>query len=131
MLDDWAFGKAITDFEFGPASPQSHQMESAFGFQGNVQAFLASGVPLAQGHQDFGLPGLFSTGLNPTAQFVGSYDYTFTRSGNTVLATVTNSTTAWSFFYHAPGLNPKPPTRQGFSPMGRINQTFRMVLTCS
>lgn len=131
MFNDFISGDGPTDFVFGPESAQSHQMETAYGFQDRLREFLASGYAISGGHQDFGLRGLISSGVNPTGQYVGSYNYTFIRSGNTVSAWVTNSTTAWSFLYHAPGLDSRPPTRQGWRPLGRINQTYRMVLTCS
>jgi hypothetical protein len=129
MTGQWAAGIGATEHDFGANSVQSQQMASAYGLQQNVQAFAAGGS--ASGVQGFGLTGLLLTGLNPTAQFVGSYHFSFSRSGNRVNATITNSTTAWSAFYHVPGLNPRPPTRTGWLPMGRVNQTFHVVFTCS
>jgi len=43
---------------------------------------------------------------------------------------ITNTTTAWSAFYHAPFLDPNPPLREGRQLMGRINQTFYIQVPC-
>jgi hypothetical protein len=114
--------------DFGPNSVQSQQMMDAYGLAQNVSNFLAGGA--SSGNQNFGLSGLFSTGLNPTAQFVGSYHWRMALSDTNLNITITNTTTKFSAFYHAPGLDPNPPTRTGWSPMGRINQTFHIRVPC-
>jgi len=135
MLDNWLAGTGPTDTTFGPNSPESQQMMGAYGLAGNVSNFLAGGA--SSGNQGFGLGGLFASGLNPTAQFVGSYHWNMALSGGNLNITLTNTTTAWSFFYHAPGLNPNPATRfdsvfnPGRHPMGRVNQTFQIQVPCS
>jgi len=101
----------------------------AYGLAGSVRAFLAGGR--SSGHQDFGLGGLVSSGINPTTQFVGSYDYSMSLSGGNLNITLTNTTTPWSAFLHAPIFNPNPPTRTGWQPFGRINQTFHITVPCS
>lgn len=81
--------------------------------------------------KNFGLGGLVASGLNPTAQFVGSYHWNVSLSDGNLDITITNTTTAWSAFYHAPLFNPNPPTRTGWQPFGRINQTFHIQVPCS
>jgi RHS repeat-associated protein len=130
MTVDWAAGTGDTSTDFGPDSPQSQEMMGAYGLAGNVSAFLAGGQ--SSGHQDFGVGGLFSTGLDPTGQFVGSYDWSMWQGGGYLNITLTNSTTAWSAFYHPNFLNPNPPIRPstGWHPMGRVNQIFHLRVPC-
>ena len=129
MTGQWALGVGRTNTDFGPSSVQSQEMMSAYGLSGNVKAFLGGGA--SSGNQTFGLSGLRSTGLNPTGQFVGSYQWSMPRSDGNLNITLTNSTTAWSAFYHPKFLNPNPPTRNGWRPMGRVNQTFHITVPCS
>ncbi|MEO8727028.1 MAG: RHS repeat-associated core domain-containing protein [Acidobacteriaceae bacterium] len=128
MTSEWGLGIGPTNTTFGPNSVQSQEMMGAYGLAGSVNAFLSGGR--SSGHQDFGLGGLGSTGLNPTGQFVGSYDYSMLLSSGKLNITITNTTTMWSALYHAPGLNPNPPTRTGWSPGGRVNQTFQITVPC-
>ena len=112
-----------------------HHMLGAYGLAQNVSNFLAGGAP--SGNQGFGAVGFLASGLNPTAQFVGSYGWSMALSGGNLNIALTNTTTAWSFFYHAPGLNPNPATRfdSVFNPgrhyMGRVNQAFQIQVPCS
>jgi hypothetical protein len=135
MLDNWLAGTGPADTTFGPGSPQSQLILGAYNLSANVAAFLAGGKP--SGFQNFGAKGLFSSGLNPVAQFVGSYGWNMSLSGGNLNITITNATTMFSAFYHAPGLNPNPPTsgRSVFgppkTPMGRVNQTFNIQVPCS
>jgi hypothetical protein len=134
MLDRFLTGSGPTNYDFAPNSPESQEMMSAYGLSQNVSNFLEGGA--SSGHQDFGLKGAVSSGLNPTAQFVGSYDWSISRSGGNLNITLTNPTDAWSLFYHAPGLNPNPPTRfdsvlnPGRHPLGRVNQSFHIQVSC-
>ena len=129
MTGDWAAGVGATNFTFRPDSVESQQMLSAPGMAQNITAFLSGAQ--TSGHTDFGAKGLVKAGLNPTAQFVGSYDWSMSASNGYLNVQVKNTTTAWSFFLHAPGLNPNPPTRTGWSPMGRVNQTFNLTIPCN
>jgi hypothetical protein len=127
-------GSGPSDTTFGPTSAPSQQMLSAYGLSQNVSAFLAGGP--SSNFQNFGAQGFLSSGLNPTAQFVGSYGWSMNQSGGYLNITITNATTPFSFFYHAPGLNPNPPTRinsvfnPGWHPMGRVNQVFHIRVPC-
>lgn len=69
MLSDFVTGLGPANRDFGPNSARSQQMMSAYGLAQNVNNFLAGGA--SSGNQNFGLGGLASSGLNPTAQFVG------------------------------------------------------------
>jgi hypothetical protein len=135
MLDNWLAGTGPTNTGFGPGSPESQQMMGAYGLAGNVKAFLAGGP--SAGFQNFGLSGLVGSGLNPTAQFVGSYGWNMSLSGGYLNITLKNATTMYSAFYHAPGLNPNPPTlgdsvfNPGRHPMSRVNQVFHIQVPCS
>lgn len=129
MTSDWALGVGPTDTDFGPNSVESQQMMEAYGLAQNVSNFLAGGA--SSGNENFGLGGLFSSGLNPTAQFVGSYQWSMALGSGNLNITITNSTTAWSGFYHSPFFDPNPPTRTGWSPGGRVNQTFHIQVPCS
>ena len=100
----------------------------AGGLGERVATFLAGGN--SSGTQDFGIPGYFASGLNPTGQFVGSYQWSMARSGIILDITIKNTTTKWSAFYHIPIFDPNPPTRTGWSPMGRINQTSHIQVPC-
>ncbi|HEU5231588.1 MAG TPA: RHS repeat-associated core domain-containing protein [Terriglobales bacterium] len=135
MLDQWLSGTGPVNRDFGPNTPESQMMMSAYGLAGHVSEYLAGGR--SSGNQDFGLHGLVSSGLNPTTQFVGSHQWSMSQLGGNLNITITNSTTAWSFFYHLPGLNPNPPNRfdsvlnPGWHAMGRVNQTFHIQVPCS
>lgn len=131
MFDAWLEGWGNTSTDFSPNSPESQQMMGAYGLAGNVNAFLNGGP--SSGFQQFGLSGLVSSGTNMTAQFVGSYGWSMSLSGGNLNITLTNATTPFSFFYHAPGLNPNPPIRPstGWHPMGRVNQIFHIQVPCS
>lgn len=130
MFFAWEYGVGNTSTDFGPNSVESQQMMSAYGLAANVNSFLNGGP--SSGFQNFGLGGLLSSGLNPTAQFVGSYGWNMSLSGGYLNITLTNATTPFSFFGHAPGLNPNPPIRPstGWHPMGRVNQIFHISVKC-
>ena len=135
MFDQWLSGTGPVNRDFGPDTPESQMMMSAYGLSQNVQNYLAGGP--SSGNQDFGLGGLLASGFNPTTQFVGSYQWNMSRSSGELDITLTNSTTAWSFFLHSRWLNPNPPNRfdsvlnPGLHPMGRVNQTFHIQVPCS
>lgn len=79
MFFAWEYGVGNTSTDFGPNSVESQQMMSAYGLAANVNSFLNGGP--SSGFQNFGLGGLLSSGLNPTAQFVGSYGWNMSLSG--------------------------------------------------
>jgi RHS repeat-associated protein len=131
MTTAWALGVGPTNYDFGPRSAISQEMANAHGLQEKIDDFLAGTGP-ASGLVDFGAAGLLGSGMNSAGQFVGSYGYELSLDEGEVLnVTLTNTTTAWSFFYHAPVFDPKPPTRSGWRPMGRVNQTFHLIIQCS
>jgi hypothetical protein len=129
MFDLWAQGLGNSSTDFGPDTPESQLMLSAYGLANNVAGFLLGGD--SKGFQQFGASGFFSTGLNPTAQFVGSYGWNMSLTNGNLNITLTNSTTRFSFFYHAPIFDPNPPIRSGYSPTGRVDQIFHLVVPCT
>jgi RHS repeat-associated protein len=128
MLNMWAGGQGPTQITFGPNTVQSRQMMTAYGMAKNVSAFLAGGP--SHGFQNFGALGLLSSGINPTAQFVGGYGWNMWFSGGNLNISLSNSTTMFSAFFDSSLFNPNPPTRSGSTPMGRVNQTFNISVPC-
>jgi hypothetical protein len=71
-----------------------------------------------------------------TAPYGLTFDATVLSNGAHSLPAVAvgpggTTATARSGFYHPPFLNPNPPTRNGWRPMGRVNQTFQITVPCS
>lgn len=135
MFLSWQLGVGPTDYNFGPFSAEAKEMAAAPGLLQKVQAYVAGTGP-ASDDMNFGASGYKAARFNPTAQFVGTYHFSFENTGSLVEATLTNTTTAWSFFadgFHLGSaiLNPRPPTRTGWRPMGRVNQTFHLIFECS
>ena len=83
------------------------------------------GRPVHGGHP-FGLKGLRDSGLNPTLQYVGSYDWTISPNPDgTVSYTITNNTSANSFFYKLSPSWPRGPSGSDWHiPFGTTDQTY-------
>ena len=131
MLDNFLAGTGSQNSSYGPGSVQSQMMMSAYNLSGNVSQFLAGGQ--SSGFQNFGLSGLLASGLNPTAQFVGSYGWSMSLNNGNLNISISNATTPFSLFYHAPGFNPNPGNRPatGWHPLGRVNQSIYIQVPCS
>lgn len=129
MLDNFLAGTGPQNSSFGLDSVQSQMMMSAYNLSANVAQFLAGGK--SSGFQNFGLRGLLASGFNPTAQFVGSYGWNMSLNNGNLNISLSNATIPFSLFYHAPGLNPNPPNRLGWSPLGRVNQSIYIQVPCS
>ena len=71
-------------------------------------------------YYSFGLKGLFSAGLGPIEQFVGSYHYDIKVVGNNLQYRLTNTTSFSSAAYHL------WPSKWNWNvgPMGNFDQTF-------
>ncbi len=80
-----------------------------------------SAKPVTNFAAHFGLSGLFSAGLNPTQQFVGSYRVDLYPMPNCNKKIVPSNTSSfWSFAYGVmPGWD-----RDTFAPMGKMSQTI-------
>jgi hypothetical protein len=86
------------------------------------------------GLQDFGAPGYASTGLNPVAQFVGSFRWSIQPTNRGITLTLKNTTSFRSL------LLDKGPQWQRFpvvtqwgvfaSPMGNTHQIYQITVTC-
>ena len=131
MLDNFLAGTGEQSSSYYPGSPQSQMMMSAYNLSANVAQFLAGGT--SGGFQQFGAKGFLGSGLNPTAQFIGSYDWRMSLNNGNLNITLSNATTPFSLFYHTPGLNPNPQNRRdfGWHPLGRVNQTVHIQVPCT
>jgi RHS repeat-associated protein len=131
MFRNFLAGTGAQNGSYGPGSVQSQQMMSAYNLSANVAQFLAGGK--ASGFQNFGGRGVLASGLNPTAQFVGSYGWSMSLNNRNLNISISNATTPFSFFYHASIFSPNPPNRpeSGWYPLGRVNQSIYIQVPCS
>jgi RHS repeat-associated protein len=124
---------------FDPTSLQSYSLMESSLFSQAMATYLSSGK--ASGTMEFGFNALISAGVNPTQQFVGSFGYTITPTGNGFLdVTITNTTSYSSLmrFVQYFGLSVPPSWARGSSfpwnqfygstPMGTIKQQFDLPL---
>jgi RHS repeat-associated protein len=126
----WEFfsGTGPQHRDFGPGSVQVDSLRNSPGINKARQWYSAngcdsSGNPLTRtGGHKFGLKGLAQSGLDPTLQFVGSYDWKITpNTDGTVTFTVTNNTSLTSFLYQA---GVPSHDRNSFGPFGTTSQTY-------
>ena len=109
---------------FGPNSVESAQMSSSPGVEEAISHYESIGR--ASGRFTFGLKGLFGAGINPTRQFVGSYNYTISPGRNGFTVTLKNVTSFTSLMY---GMAPDW-QRSTFRPLGDIGQTYQIAVSC-
>lgn len=129
MFHLWLAGIGNPQVVLGPASIQSQQLLSTPALAAKIKDFLTTGN--GTGRVEFTTPrAVLSAGANPTAQFVGSYRYSMKLRSGFLDITLTNTTTKWSGAYHASGLNPREPIREGWTPMGTIMQTYQITVPC-
>jgi hypothetical protein len=135
----WEFfsGTGQASRTFSPDSAQSMSMEASLLFANAMAAYLKNpNNPQNQsGVMNFGFTALLAAGVNPTQQFVGSFDYGISPGTNRNLnVTITNVTSFSSLmrFVQYFGL-PVPPSwsRGNFPIMGNINQTFNLAIPCN
>jgi RHS repeat-associated protein len=85
--------------------------------------------------QDFGAVGYATAGLNPVAQFLGSFGWTITPGNGGIYLQLTNRTSFRSLTADKGPLWPRFPivTQYGTftSPMGNTNQTINIFVPCS
>ena len=101
-FEDFATGTGPGHRSYGPGSTEVQDLKYSPGANKarDYYARCGNGRTVSGGHP-FGLQGLSDSGLNPTLQFVGSYDWTISPNGDgTVTVLIQNSTSASSFFYH-------------------------------
>jgi|SRR6266853_94268 len=72
---------------------------------------------------EFGLKGLWESGLDPTLQFIGSYNWSIApNSDGTATFNVTNDTSLTSLLYQA---GVPSHSRGSFGPFGTTTQTYQ------
>ena len=128
MTLEFATGTGPENRDFGPGSVQVQSLRNSPGVNKARQWYCLNGfdssgqpTPHSGGHK-FGLKGLFQSGLDPTLQFVGSYDWAITPNPDgTITFTLTNDTSLTSLLYQVgvPSHN-----RSSFRPFGTIRQTY-------
>ncbi|OZB58092.1 MAG: hypothetical protein B7X39_18765 [Lysobacterales bacterium 14-68-21] len=132
----WATGAGPTQLDFGPTSSEAQEMEDSPGVLAAEALYLQKNAAKLKGCEGgelqpvtnfafhFGLKGLFTSGLNPTEQFVGSYRVDVYPMGDNVMnVIVTNTSSFRSFAY---GIMPAW-DRSQFGPMGNMSQTIHIV----
>ncbi len=127
----WEFfsGTGPQHRDFGPGTVQVDSLRNSPGINKARQWYSAHGcdssgnpAPRTGGHK-FGLKGLAQSGLDPTLQFVGSYDWQITpNSDGTLTFTVTNNTSVTSLLYQA---GVPSHDRSSFGPFGTTSQTYQ------
>ncbi|MGE3601149.1 MAG: hypothetical protein AB7N70_37025 [Dehalococcoidia bacterium] len=132
MTLQWASGSGPVRRAFGGDTPQTSSMRTSLGvgkarelfYEKNANALKTGSElqPVTNFGSAFGLTGAFRAGLNPTQQFVGSYDVEIVPStdGQTIHFTVTNVTSMTSAAYKQAPLW----ERSSFGPGGNMTQTY-------
>ena len=128
MTSDFITGQGQYPRDFGPDSVQVQSLKNSVGVNKarnwyRTHGCDSSGNPLPRtGGHKFGLKGLMDSGLDPTLQFVGSYDWKISPNADgTLTFTVTNDTSLTSLLYQVgmPSHN-----RSAFGSFGRIRQMY-------
>jgi hypothetical protein len=121
----WEFisGTGPEHRDFGPDSVEVSSLKYSPGMNKARDYFNSHGCqPINNGGHPFGLSGLVNSGLNPTLQFIGSYNWTaYPNSNGTVAFTVTNETSVTSLVYQ---LGVPSHSRKSFKPFGTTTQTY-------
>jgi len=107
LFREWFIGHAPEKYVYGPNSPRTQAMmdhagvrEARFEYNRTPGTFRAS-EPFSHGY-DFGLKGIWESGFNPTAQYIGGYTVRIYPNCDNVTQTVSiiNRTSRRSFLYH-------------------------------
>jgi hypothetical protein len=133
MTFEWATGNGPVDRYFGSGSDQANDLMDSPGVERARQFFYnknAGGGSL-QGvdnyRSSFGLSGLASAGLSPTAQFAGSFRVDISpissEDATYLMFTVTNNSSMQSFLY---GIGPAY-DRGILGPGGNMRQTYQWI----
>jgi RHS repeat-associated protein len=134
MTFGFFFGAGPTMYTYREGSPQVEQMRNAPGVQqaraawdmenaGNYDRENANSLAVDY-PAHFGLSGAVRAGLNPTRQFVGSYNVHIEPNpeAGTLTITIRNTTSLPSALYHLPGLRGFERTRSEM--MSNVRQQF-------
>jgi RHS repeat-associated protein len=120
LTSQWASGLGPGNRTFGPDTATSAVMGQSAGVQDALNEYYMTGA--THDLYSFGAPGYVNAGLNPVAQFVGSFRWSV--SGN--ILTLTNTT---SFKSLTCDVGPQW-QRSSFRPMGNTHQTYQIGITC-
>lgn len=132
MAMNWYYGLGPDSLGFGPGSSPVAEMMNAPGVnaarklydkknKNNCSDDCKNAQPVTNVKASFGLSGLFSAGLNPTRQFIGSYRVDIYPAPNCQKwIVITNTSSFKSFAY---GLGPDW-SRSSYAPMGNMSQTY-------
>ncbi len=122
MTLGWLTGSGPSTMDFGPESVQAAQMASSPMVAQAVRAHLATGrEPPAK----FGVLQFLAAGVNPTQQFVGSFNYGFTQQGEILQMNIRNTTSFDSATYHRTHLDWERP-----GAMSNVSQTVTINIPC-
>jgi RHS repeat-associated protein len=120
-------GLGPSDYLFGPDSPMSQVMAQSAGVQQVLNDYYMLGQ--TSGLYVFGAQGLAAAGVNPVAQFVGSFTWTITPTGGGILLSLSNTTSFTSLTYDKGPQWERRPKRLP-TPMGNTRQTYDIVAPC-
>ena len=95
----WVFGAlGTTEPETFNDDRVANDMRNSAGVDEAREKYYSKG--LTHGTYVFGIQGLLQAGYNPIQQFVGSFNWQITVSGNNLVYTLTNKTDLRSADYH-------------------------------
>jgi hypothetical protein len=120
LTSQWASGLGPGNRTFGPDTATSAVMGQSAGVQDALNEYYMTGA--THDLYSFGAPGYVNAGLNPVAQFVGSFRWSI--SGN--ILTLTNTASFKSLTYD------KGPQwqRSSFGPGGNTHQVYQIRINC-
>jgi RHS repeat-associated protein len=123
---NWATGSGPADYNFGPDSLNTQEMQGAPGvaaardyFYNKYSDGVPDGASVTNYGASFGLQGLFTAGTL-TEQFVGSYTIDIYAENNQLRFVLSNDSSFKSFAY---GIGPDW-ERSSFGPGGNMRQTY-------
>lgn len=125
LTSEFFSGLGQTNQTFGPNSATSQVMAQSAGVQDVLNSYTMLGQ--TSGLYTFGVTGLYEAGVNPAAQFVGSFRWSITPASGGINLTLTNTTSFRSLTYDV-----GPQWQRGSfpTPMGNIHQTFNIFIPC-
>jgi RHS repeat-associated protein len=125
LTSEFFSGLGQTNQTFGPNSATSQVMAQSAGVQDVLNSYTMLGQ--TSGLYTFGVTGLYEAGVNPAAQFVGSFRWSIAPTNGGINLTLTNTTSFRSLTYDV-----GPQWQRGSfpTPMGNIHQTFNIFIPC-
>ncbi len=126
LVSNWITGTGPSSVVYGPSSVQSAQMASSILLSDAINQYLQTGK--SSGAESFKVAGVIGAGINPTQQFVGSFNYYITASDGNLNVNITNIS---SFTSLTAGLGPNWPRGSSPTPGGNMGQTFQLTIPCA